>query len=76
MEDQNIELLRFTTAGSVDDGKSTLIGRLLYDSKSIFQDQLDAVEASSKNKGFDYVDLSLLTDGLKSETILLYTSSL
>ena len=67
MEDQNIELLRFTTAGSVDDGKSTLIGRLLYDSKSIFQDQLDAVEESSKNKGFDYVDLSLLTDGLKSE---------
>ncbi|MDA8963456.1 GTP-binding protein [bacterium] len=63
----NIELLRFTTAGSVDDGKSTLIGRLLYDSKSIFQDQLDAVEQSSKNKGFDYVDLSLLTDGLKSE---------
>ena len=51
----------------MDDGKSTLIGRLLYDSKSIFQDQLDAVEASSKNKGFDYVDLSLFTDGLKSE---------
>lgn len=67
MKYQDIELLRFTTAGSVDDGKSTLIGRLLYDSKSIFQDQLDAVEASSKNKGFDYVDLSLLTDGLKSE---------
>ena len=67
MESQNIELLRFTTAGSVDDGKSTLIGRLLYDSKSIFQDQLDAVEESSKNKGFDYLDLSLLTDGLKSE---------
>ena len=67
MYNQNIELLRFTTAGSVDDGKSTLIGRLLYDSKSIFQDQLDAVEESSKNKGFDYVDLSLLTDGLKSE---------
>ena len=64
---KNIELLRFTTAGSVDDGKSTLIGRLLYDSKSIFQDQLDAVESSSKSKGFDYVDLSLLTDGLKSE---------
>ena len=61
------ELLRFTTAGSVDDGKSTLIGRLLYDSKSIFQDQLDAVEQSSKSKGFDYIDLSLLTDGLKSE---------
>ncbi|EPR74780.1 Sulfate adenylyltransferase subunit 1 [Winogradskyella psychrotolerans RS-3] len=67
MKYQDIELLRFTTAGSVDDGKSTLIGRLLYDSKSIFQDQLDAVEASSKSKGFDYVDLSLLTDGLKSE---------
>ncbi len=67
MEYTDIELLRFTTAGSVDDGKSTLIGRLLYDSKSIFQDQLDAVEESSKNKGFDYVDLSLLTDGLKSE---------
>ena len=63
----NVELLRFTTAGSVDDGKSTLIGRLLYDSKSIFQDQIEAVEKSSKNKGFDYVDLSLLTDGLKSE---------
>ena len=67
MEYPDIELLRFTTVGSVDDGKSTLIGRLLYDSKSIFQDQLDAVEQSSKNKGFDYVDLSLLTDGLKSE---------
>jgi sulfate adenylyltransferase subunit 1 len=67
MSKQHIEILRFTTAGSVDDGKSTLIGRLLYDSKSIFQDQLDAVEASSKSKGFDYIDLSLLTDGLKSE---------
>lgn len=67
MNYQDIELLRFTTAGSVDDGKSTLIGRLLYDSKSIFQDQLDAIETSSKNKGFDYVDLSLFTDGLKSE---------
>ena len=67
MEYTEIELLRFTTAGSVDDGKSTLIGRLLYDSKSIFQDQLDSVEESSKTKGFDYVDLSLLTDGLKSE---------
>ncbi|HRJ30874.1 MAG TPA: sulfate adenylyltransferase subunit CysN [Cyclobacteriaceae bacterium] len=61
------QLLRFTTAGSVDDGKSTLIGRLLYDSKSIFEDQLEAVTASSAKKGFDYVDLSLLTDGLKSE---------
>jgi sulfate adenylyltransferase subunit 1 len=66
MINQN-QLLRFTTAGSVDDGKSTLIGRLLYDSKSIFEDQLEAVEASSVKKGFDYVDLSLLTDGLKSE---------
>ncbi|HMG88981.1 MAG TPA: GTP-binding protein, partial [Chryseolinea sp.] len=55
------------TAGSVDDGKSTLIGRLLFDSKSIFEDQLAAVEASSAKKGFDYVDLSMLTDGLKSE---------
>lgn len=63
----NNQLLRFTTAGSVDDGKSTLIGRLLYDSKSIFEDQLQAVENSSKSKGFDYVDLSLLTDGLRSE---------
>jgi sulfate adenylyltransferase subunit 1 len=61
------QLLRFTTAGSVDDGKSTLIGRLLFDSKSIFEDQLEAVQASSARKGFDYVDLSLLTDGLKSE---------
>ena len=67
MNTQHKEILRFTTAGSVDDGKSTLIGRLLYDSKSIFQDQLNAIEASSKNKGFDYIDLSLLTDGLKSE---------
>jgi sulfate adenylyltransferase subunit 1 len=67
MNKQHTEILRFTTAGSVDDGKSTLIGRLLYDSKSIFQDQLDAVEESSKSKGFDYIDLSLLTDGLKSE---------
>lgn len=62
-----MELLRFTTAGSVDDGKSTLIGRLLYDSKSIFQDQLDAVEKSSKNRGLEEVDLSLFTDGLRSE---------
>ena len=61
------ELLRFTTAGSVDDGKSTLIGRLLYDSKSIFQDQLDSIEATSKKKGLDEIDFSLLTDGLKDE---------
>ncbi|MCK0203521.1 GTP-binding protein, partial [Ornithobacterium rhinotracheale] len=61
------ELLRFTTAGSVDDGKSTLIGRLLYDSKSIFQDQLNAVESSSRKKGLEQIDFSLLTDGLKDE---------
>jgi len=62
-----MELLRFTTAGSVDDGKSTLIGRLLYDSKSIFEDQLEAVERTSKLKGFEHVDLALLTDGLRAE---------
>ena len=60
-------LLRFTTAGSVDDGKSTLIGRLLYDSKSIFQDQLEALEQESKQKGLEGADLSLLTDGLRAE---------
>lgn len=63
----NMDLLRFTTAGSVDDGKSTLIGRLLYDSKSIFEDQLDAVEQASKNMGDHQVNLALLTDGLKAE---------
>ncbi len=62
-----MELLRFATAGSVDDGKSTLIGRLLYDSKSIFQDQLDAVEATSKSRGDEYTNLALLTDGLRAE---------
>ena len=61
------DLLRFTTAGSVDDGKSTLIGRLLYDSKSIFEDQLQSIETSSKKKGLTHIDLSLLTDGLKDE---------
>jgi sulfate adenylyltransferase subunit 1 len=61
------DLLRFTTAGSVDDGKSTLIGRLLYDSKSIFGDQLKAIENTSQRKGLDHVDLSLLADGLKDE---------
>lgn len=63
----DMQLLRFTTAGSVDDGKSTLIGRLLYDSKSIFEDQLESVENSSKKRGVDHVDLALLTDGLKDE---------
>ena len=67
MKSNKLELLRFTTAGSVDDGKSTLIGRLLLDSKSIFHDQLENIKESSKNKGYDYVDLSLFTDGLKSE---------
>jgi sulfate adenylyltransferase large subunit len=62
-----MDLLRFATAGSVDDGKSTLIGRLLLDSKSIFEDQLEAVEATSVSKGYDYTDLALLTDGLRSE---------
>jgi len=61
------QLLRFTTAGSVDDGKSTLIGRLLYDSKSIFEDQLNAIEKTSKRKGHETVDLALFTDGLKDE---------
>ena len=62
-----MELLRFSTAGSVDDGKSTLIGRLLYDAKSIFEDQLSAVEDASERRGLDYVNLALLTDGLRAE---------
>ena len=56
----NMELLRFTTAGSVDDGKSTLIGRLLYDSKSIFEDQIEAVKNYSQRKGHSNIDLALL----------------
>lgn len=73
METQNtkgyldMQLLRFTTAGSVDDGKSTLIGRLLYDSKSIFEDQLEAVEEASRSRGNEEVNLALLTDGLRAE---------
>ena len=63
----DMDLLRFTTAGSVDDGKSTLIGRLLYDSKAIFEDQLEAVEKSSKSRGDENINLALLTDGLRSE---------
>tara|TARA_Y100000782_G_scaffold111225_1_gene138826 strand:- start:4029 stop:5294 length:1266 start_codon:yes stop_codon:yes gene_type:complete len=63
----DMELLRFTTAGSVDDGKSTLIGRLLFDSKSIFEDQMEAVKRSSSRKGLDHVELAHLTDGLKDE---------
>ncbi len=63
----DMELLRFTTAGSVDDGKSTLIGRLLYDSKAIFEDQLESIERTSKKRGDEHVDLALLTDGLRAE---------
>ena len=63
----NMDLLRFTTAGSVDDGKSTLIGRLLYDSKAIFQDQLEAVQRASQRRGEDNINLALITDGLKAE---------
>ena len=62
-----MDLLRFSTAGSVDDGKSTLIGRLLYDTKSIFEDQLESIEKTSETRGDDYLDLALLTDGLKAE---------
>ena len=62
-----IDLLRFATAGSVDDGKSTLIGRLLYDSKSVFTDQLESVERTSADRGDDYTNLALLTDGLRAE---------
>jgi sulfate adenylyltransferase large subunit len=64
---RGMDLLRFATAGSVDDGKSTLIGRLLLDSKAIFEDQLESVEQTSKDRGYDYTDLALLTDGLRSE---------
>jgi sulfate adenylyltransferase subunit 1 len=67
MQTHNMELLRFTTAGSVDDGKSTLIGRLLYDSKSIFEDQLEAVKLTSQRRGEEVVNLALLTDGLRAE---------
>ncbi len=63
----NMELLRFTTAGSVDDGKSTLIGRLLYDSKAIFEDQMEAIIRASEQKGDEHVNLALLTDGLRAE---------
>lgn len=63
----NMDMLRFSTAGSVDDGKSTLIGRLLYDTKSIFEDQLEAIEEASKRRGGEGPDLSLITDGLRAE---------
>lgn len=67
MENTTTQLLRFITAGSVDDGKSTLIGRLLHDSKSIFEDQLTAISKTSEKRGMAAVDLSLLTDGLQAE---------
>jgi sulfate adenylyltransferase subunit 1 len=67
MQIDNNQLLRFTTAGSVDDGKSTLIGRLLYDSKAIFEDQLESVTNTSQRKGHEGVDLALFTDGLRDE---------
>jgi len=64
---ETTELVRLATTGSVDDGKSTLIGRMLYDTKQIFQDQLEAIEEASKRRGTDYIDLALLTDGLRAE---------
>ena len=71
MTEQNnyldMDLLRFTTAGSVDDGKSTLIGRLFHDTKAIFEDQLEAIEKSSKQRGDKNINLALLTDGLRAE---------
>lgn len=67
MNKEKAELLRFTTAGSVDDGKSTLIGRLLFDAKAIFEDQLEAIRLTSERRGGDEIDLSLLTDGLRAE---------
>ena len=65
--DRHSDMLRLATAGSVDDGKSTLIGRLLFDSKAIFEDQLAAVERTSKDRGEEYTNLALLTDGLRAE---------
>src|ERR1700687_1784144 len=62
-----MELLRFATAGSVDDGKSTLIGRLLLDTNQIFEDQLESADRPSRDRGFDYTNLALLTDGLRAE---------
>ncbi len=64
---RHMDMLRLATAGSVDDGKSTLIGRLLFDSKAIFEDQMAAVERTSKERGEEYTNLALLTDGLRAE---------
>src|SRR3954466_2545361 len=66
-QEERKQLLRFTTAGSVDDGKSTLIGRLLYDSKGVYEDQLASVKKASVNRSAGVIDFSLLTDGLKAE---------
>src|SRR5438270_11124145 len=66
-QEESKQLLRFTTAGSVDDGKSTLIGRLLYDSKGVYEDQLASVKKASVNRSAGAIDFSLLTDGLKAE---------
>src|SRR5256885_8048034 len=67
LTDRPADLLRFATAGSVDDGKSTLIGRLLYDTKSIFEDQLESIERTSRDRGDEHTNLALLTDGLRAE---------
>src|SRR2546428_812666 len=67
VQDLNMGLLRFTTAGSVDDGKSTLIGRLLHDSKAVYEDQLTSVKKSRINRSTGPIDFSLLTDGLRAE---------
>src|ERR1700728_2460770 len=64
---EKMDLLRFTTAGSVDDGKSTLIGRLLYDSKGVFEDQLEAIRRTTEKKGGEDIDFALITDGLSAE---------
>src|SRR5438477_2040723 len=66
-KERNTDMLRLATAGSVDDGKSTLIGRLLYDTKSVLEDQLEHVQRTSRQRGEDYVNLALLTDGLRAE---------
>src|SRR6201996_7474501 len=66
-QEQSKDLLRFTTAGSVDDGKSTLIGRLLYDSRSVYDDQLESVTKASAGRNAGTIDFSLLTDGLRAE---------
>ena len=70
LQHEEKEILRFTTAGSVDDGKSTLIGRLLFDSKSIYEDQIDNLQKISEKKGISHLELAHLTDGLKDERVI------